>query len=108
MTKAALSLSELTELWVPELDHVDVIEQDQRMILHAKSDVERGADGMLARGMENQNQNQVRLIQSSKSPLFSFSVVQYIDHFFRWGSPSRCSRTWASLRASWTERWSPL
>ncbi len=59
MTKAALSLNELTELWVPELDHIDIIEQDQRMILHAKGDVERSADGMLARGMENHNQNQV-------------------------------------------------
>ncbi len=61
MTKAALSINELTELWVPELDHIDIIEQDQRMILHAKSDIERSADGMLGRGMENQNQNQISI-----------------------------------------------
>ena len=59
MTKAALSINELSELWVPELNHIDLIEQDQRMILHAKADVERNADGMMARGMESQNQNHI-------------------------------------------------
>ena len=61
MAKAALSLNELSELWIPEMNSIDLIEQDQRMILHAKTDVERNADGMLNRGMESQNQNQIAI-----------------------------------------------
>ncbi len=59
ISKAALSLHELGELWVSEMDGVDAVDQDQRLILHAKADVERAADGMLARGMENHNQSQI-------------------------------------------------
>lgn len=59
MAKAALSLSELSELWIPELNAIDFIEHDQRMILHAQTDIERNADGMLIRGMESHNQNQI-------------------------------------------------
>lgn len=59
VAKAALSLHELSQLWSPELNGIEVVEQDQRVILHAKADVERNADGMLARGLEARNQNQV-------------------------------------------------
>ncbi|XP_059094020.1 conserved oligomeric Golgi complex subunit 5-like [Tigriopus californicus] len=59
LTKAALSLQELTELWVPELNNVDIIEQDQRVVLHAKTDVERNADSILTRGLDSRNQNQI-------------------------------------------------
>lgn len=59
MTKAALSIQELSELWTADLNSIDIIEQDQRVILHAKTDLERNADGMLTRGMESQNQTQI-------------------------------------------------
>ena len=59
IAKAALSLHELSQLWTPQLNGIEVIEQDQRVILHAKADVEKNADGMLARGLEARNQNQV-------------------------------------------------
>ena len=59
MAKAALSLHELSQLWSPELNGIEVVEQVQRVMLHAKADVERNADGMMARGMEARNQNQV-------------------------------------------------
>jgi hypothetical protein len=61
ITKAASSLSELLELWQPEdeLNGVELIEQDQRVLLHAKNEVERSADTMLASGMESKSQNQM-------------------------------------------------
>ena len=62
MTKAALSLNELSELWTADLDKIDLVEQDQRVILQAKAEVERSADGMITRGMEAQNQNQVCIV----------------------------------------------
>ena len=63
MTKAALSLNELDEIWSSssnvDLEKIEIVEADQRTILKAKLDVERGADGLLARGMEAQNQSQI-------------------------------------------------
>ena len=61
ITKAAASLSELMELWQPEdeLNGIELIEQDQRTILHAKNEVERSADSMLWAGMESKSQNQI-------------------------------------------------
>ena len=59
IAKAALSLHELSQLWTPDLSGIEVIEQDQRVILHAKADVEKNADGMMARGLEARNLNQV-------------------------------------------------
>ena len=59
IAKAALSLHELSQLWSPDLTGIDVIEQDQRVILHAKADVEKNAEGMMVRGLEARNQNQV-------------------------------------------------
>ena len=59
LTKAASSLSELMELWQPELNGIEMIEQDKRAILHAKNEVERSADAMLWSGMESKSQNQM-------------------------------------------------
>ncbi len=61
ITKAALSLSELAELWHPEeeLSGIEIIEQDQRILLHARNEVERNADAMLTTGMESKSQNQM-------------------------------------------------
>ena len=44
--------SELMELWQPEdeLNGIEIIEQDQRAILHAKNEIERSADSMLWSG----------------------------------------------------------
>ena len=40
------------ELWQPEdeLNGIEIIEQDQRAILHAKNEIERSADSMLWSG----------------------------------------------------------
>ena len=40
------------ELWQPEdeLNGIEIIEQDQRAILHAKNEIERSADTMLCSG----------------------------------------------------------
>lgn len=70
MTKAALSINELSELWSPELNNIDVLEQDQRVILHAKTDLERNADGMLSRGLESQNQSQIGI---------ALQVIRYLN-----------------------------
>ena len=61
ITKAASSLNELMELWEPEeeLNGIEIIEQDQRIILQAKNEVERKADSMLNAGMESRSQNQI-------------------------------------------------
>ena len=61
ITKAASSLNELMELWEPEeeLNGIEIIEQDQRIILQAKNEVERKADSMLNSGMESRSQNQI-------------------------------------------------
>ena len=63
ITKAAQSLSELTELWEPEQDMnmsgIQAIEGELRIFRHARTDVERSADAMLASGMETKNQNQM-------------------------------------------------
>ena len=63
ITKAAQSISELTELWEPELDMnlsgIQAIEGELKLFRQAKNDVERSADVMLASGMETKNQNQM-------------------------------------------------
>ena len=61
ITKAASTLSELMELWQPEdeLSGIDIIEPDKRMMIHARHEVERSADAMLASGMESKSQNQM-------------------------------------------------
>ena len=38
---------------------IEIIEQDKRMMLHARNDVERSADAMLSSGMESKGQNQM-------------------------------------------------
>ena len=63
ITKAAQSLSELAELWEPEKDMnlsgIQAIEGELRIFRHARTDVERSADLMLASGMETKSQNQM-------------------------------------------------
>ena len=59
VAKAALSLRELSELWNSEMDKIDIVESDQRFIQHARAEVERSADGMLNKGMEMRNLNQI-------------------------------------------------
>ena len=38
---------------------IEIIEQDKRMMLHTRNDVERSADAMLSSGMESKGQNQM-------------------------------------------------
>lgn len=47
------------ELWQPEdeLNGIEIIEQDQRAILHAKNEIERSADSMLWSGKKQYFQN---------------------------------------------------
>ena len=63
ITKAAQSISELTELWEPDQDlnlsNIQAIEGELKILHHARKDVERSADIMLASGMETKNQNQI-------------------------------------------------
>ena len=63
ITKAAQSISELTELWEPEQDMnlsgIQAIEGELRIFRQARKDVERSADVMLASGMETKSQNQM-------------------------------------------------
>ena len=63
ITKAAQSISELTELWEPDQDlnlsNIQAIEGELKIFHHARKDVERSADIMLASGMETKNQNQI-------------------------------------------------
>lgn len=75
IAKAAQSLNELSELWQPEeeLSGIDIIEQDQRVLMHARADVEKSADSMLATGMESKNQNQMAL---ALQVYFNLGVLQ--------------------------------
>ena len=63
ITKAAQSISELSELWEPEQDlnlsGIQAIEGELKTFRHARKDVERSADVMLGSGMETKNQNQM-------------------------------------------------
>ena len=76
ITKAAQSISELTELWEPEQDmnlsNIQAIEGELKIFRHAKKDVERSADVMLASGMETKNQNQMGVALQVKSYLKNF------------------------------------
>jgi hypothetical protein len=76
ITKAAQSISELTELWEPDQDmnlsNIQAIEGELKIFRHAKKDVERSADVLLASGMETKNQNQMGVALQVKSYLKNF------------------------------------
>ena len=88
ITKAAQSVSELSELWEPEQDMnlagIQAIEGELKTFRHARKDVERSADVMLGSGMETKNQNQMG-VALQVNILFLFDsnyLTNYIDNTY--------------------------
>uniref|UniRef100_A0A0K2T9U8 Conserved oligomeric Golgi complex subunit 5 n=1 Tax=Lepeophtheirus salmonis TaxID=72036 RepID=A0A0K2T9U8_LEPSM len=56
---AAAALAELSEIWTPDLEGIEVLDQKERFVLGARHEVERLADGLLQTGLRSQNQSSI-------------------------------------------------